>query len=73
MMHLQRRTRMSSIAWLVLLAALVVCYVTIVAGLLGVVGAPRGSLTVFSAAMIGCMAAFVYLAAGLRELHSQNR
>ena len=72
MMLLQRYARMSSIAWLVLLAALVVSYVTIVAGLFGVVGASHGSLTVFTAAMVGCVAAFVYLAAALRELRSHR-
>jgi hypothetical protein len=55
-----------------LLAALLVSYLVIAAGLLGMVGAPRGSLAVFSAAMIGFVAAFVYLAAALRELRSHR-
>jgi hypothetical protein len=69
---LQGHARMSTIAWRVVLAALVVSYLVIAAGLLGVVGAPRGSLAVFSAAMIGFVAAFVYLATALRELRSHR-
>jgi hypothetical protein len=72
MMLIKRHARMSSIAWSVLLAAMVACYVMIAAGLFGVIGAPRGSLAVFSAAMIGFVAAFIYLAAALRELRSHR-
>jgi hypothetical protein len=68
MMHLRRHMRASSIAWLVALAALVVCYMTLVAGLLGVVGAPRGAMTVISAAIVGCVAVLLYLVTGMREL-----
>ena len=53
---------------LLFMAALLVSYLVIAAGLLGMVGAPRGSLAVFSAAMIGFVAAFVYLAAALVRL-----
>jgi hypothetical protein len=73
MMHMQGHGRPSSIAWLILLAALAVCYATIAAGLLGLVGAPSGSLVIVSAAMLGCVAAFVYLATALREIHSHSR
>ena len=67
-MHLPVRKRTSSIAWVILLAALAVCYAAIAASFAGILSAPRGSLTILSAATVGCVAAFIYLASALREL-----
>ena len=62
MMHLQRHGPTSTIAWLILLAALGICYASIFAGLLGLVATRGASLVTFSAAMVGCVAALVYFA-----------
>jgi hypothetical protein len=72
MMHLQRHVRTSSVAWLVLLAALAVCYLAIVAGVIGVIGARGASLAAFGAAMLGCGAAFVYLASALHDVRAEH-
>lgn len=72
MMHLQRYRRMSSVAWLVLLVALASCYISIFIGIAGVVGARGASLAAFSAAMFGCIAAFVYLVLALHDVRAQH-
>jgi hypothetical protein len=72
MMHPKKHGRMSSVAWLVLLAALAVCYLAIFAGIVGVIGAHGASLAAFGAAMLGCVAAFVYLASALRDVRAEH-
>jgi hypothetical protein len=63
MMHFRSYGRISSLAWLTLMAALAVCYATIVAGLVGLVGAASVSLVSFAGVLVGCIAALVFLVA----------
>jgi nicotinamide riboside transporter PnuC len=73
MMHFRNHGRVSLIAWSLLLVALAVCYLTIVAGLAGVVSAWNVSLVTFSSAMAGCVAALVYLVAAMRDVRTARR
>ena len=61
MMHLREHGRVSLVAWSFLIAAMVICYVAIAAGIVGAVSAWMTSMIVFSAAMVGCIAALIYL------------
>ena len=72
MMHFRGHGRIASLAWWTLLAALATSYVVIFAGLLGEVSAAVVSLGSFSGAMIGCLAALVYLAAAMRDTHAAH-
>ncbi len=63
---------MSSVARLILLAALGACYLTIFAGAIGVINARGASLAAFAAAMLGCVAALVYLASALHEVRAEH-
>jgi hypothetical protein len=72
MMHFRDHGRISSLAWLTLMAALIVCYATIFAGIVGLVGALTVSLISFSGALIGCVAALVYLVAAMRDIHAHH-
>ncbi len=72
MMHLQTHGRTSTIAWLILLAALGICYASIFAGLLGLVATRGASLVTFSAAMVGCVAALVYFASALQHVRAHG-
>ncbi len=69
MMQFRKYGRVASLAWLTLVASLLVCYATIVAGLVGLVGAPGVSLVSFAGAMIGCVAGLVYLISALHDIH----
>jgi hypothetical protein len=72
MMHFCGYRRLSSIAWTILIVALVACYVTIVAGLIGVVSAAAVSLVSFGGAMVGCIAAMIYLIAATHDLRGAH-
>ena len=73
MMHLREHGRTSLIAWSFLLVAMITCYAMIVAGALGLVNAWTTSLVIFSGAMVGGVAALVYLIAAMRDLHTPRR
>jgi hypothetical protein len=73
MMHLREHGRTSLVAWSFLLAAMITCYATIAAGVLGVVSAWTTSLVIFSGAMVGGVAALVYLIAAMRDVHAPRR
>jgi hypothetical protein len=72
MMHFRDHGRLSSLAWLTLIAALTICYATIIAGLAGLVGASGVFLVSFSGVMVGCIAAMIYLFAAMREVHAHR-
>jgi hypothetical protein len=73
MMHIRQHGRVSVVAWSFLLVAMIICYATIVAGIVGLFGAWTTSMVIFSAAMVGCIAALVYLAAAMRDIHAPRR
>lgn len=60
--------RASSAAWLVVVAALAVAYITMIAGLVGFVSARTVSLMTFSGALVGCLAAAAYLITALQDV-----
>lgn len=71
MMHFRSHGgSISLVAWLFLLAALAVCYVTLAAGVVGLVSAWNVSLVSFSGAIAGCVAALVYLVAAMRDIET---
>ena len=72
MMHFPEHGRVSLVAWFFLIAAMVVCYATIAAGIVGAVSAWTTSMIIFSGAMVGCVAALVYLIAATRDLYSRR-
>lgn len=69
MMHLGEHGLVSTAAWTMLMATLVICYATILAAVLGLVDARDVSLISFSGAMLGCIAAMVYLVAAIHDVH----
>jgi hypothetical protein len=73
MMHIREHSLISLIAWSFLLAAMVLCYATIAAGILGVVSPWTTSMIIFSGAMVGCIAALIYLVAAMRDIHAPRR
>ena len=73
MMHFREHGRVSLVAWSFLTAAMVICYATIVAGVIGVVSAWMTSMIIFSGAMVGCVAALIYLIAAMRDINAPRR
>ena len=72
MMHFRSHGRVSSLAWLTLIAALAICYASIFAGLVGLIGVLSVSLISFGGAMVGCIAGLVYLVAAMRDVHTHR-
>jgi hypothetical protein len=66
-MHFHDLRVVTTIAWLTLIFALTASYAIIAAGLVGLVSAAIVSLGSFGGAMIGCVAALVYLASAMRK------
>ena len=71
MMHVNKR-HIVAVAWFVVVASLVVSYGAIVAGFIGYATASAASLVIFSAVMAGCLAAFVFLIVGTRQLRNAS-
>jgi hypothetical protein len=72
MLPLQTNGRTSAIAWVILMTVVAVCYVSIFAGLLGLVGARTAFIVTFSAAMMGCIAALIYFASALHHVRGHG-
>ena len=68
MRKISKYWRASSAAWMVVAVALTVAYTTLFAGILGLVSAGMVSLVTLSAALIGCVAAAVYMVSALGDV-----
>jgi len=73
MMHVREHGLISLFAWYFLLTAMTLCYAAIAVGTVGLVSTWTTSMIIFSAAMVGCLAALVYLFAAMRDIHAPRR